>query len=184
DTFEGSAAVRWNRGGEPWEVDSPKGGLSEHVRVQWGTSRRTPAALLASAMNYRSVVVRYKDSDGTYRKDAKATTAAREKVEAIRQRFNQWVVEDPERAQQLETVYNRKFNAMVAPDYSALGNGLELPGLAESRTPYSYQRAAVARVINEPAVLLDHVVGAGKTGTMVMSAMELKRTGIAHKPAM
>src|SRR5699024_4811991 len=25
-------------------------------------------------------------------------------------------------------------------------------------------------------------VGAGKTGTMVMSAMELKRTGIAHKP--
>src|SRR5699024_5573474 len=37
---------------------------------------------------------------------------------------------------------------------------------------------------NETAVLLDHVVGAGKTGTMVMAAQELKRTGIAHKPVM
>src|SRR5699024_4596713 len=119
DTFEVSAAVRWNPGGEQWEVDSPKGGFSEHVRFQWGTSRRTPAALLASAMNYRSVVVRYKDSDGTYRKDAKATTAAREKVEAIRQRLNHWVTEDPARGQRLETIYNRNFHAMVAPDYSS-----------------------------------------------------------------
>src|SRR5699024_4421515 len=82
-------------------------------------------------------------------------------------------LEDPDRAQQLEQIYNRKFNALVAPDYSSIGQDLELPGLAESRIPYSYQRSAVARVVNEPAVLLDHVVGAGKTGTMVMSAMEL-----------
>lgn len=184
DTFEVSSAVKWNPGAEQWEVESPKGGFSEHVRFQWGTSQRTPAALLASAMNYRSVVVRQKDSDGTYRKDQKATTAAREKVEAIRQHFNHWVTEDPDRAQQLEQIYNRKFNSRVAPDYSDIGTGLELPGLAESRVPYSYQRAAVARVVNEPAVLLNHVVGAGKTGTMVMSAMELKRTGIAHKPVM
>src|SRR5699024_4201635 len=59
DTFEVSAAVRWNPGAEQWEVDSPKGGFSEHVRFQWGTSQRTPAALLAATMNYRSVVVRY-----------------------------------------------------------------------------------------------------------------------------
>src|SRR5699024_12724739 len=82
----------------------------------------------------------------------------------------------------LETIYNRKFNALVSPDYSALGERMELPGLAASRTPYAYQRAAVARAVNEPSVLLDHVVGAGKTGTMVMAAQELKRTGIAHKP--
>jgi|GEM_PF-1527659 len=184
ETFEVASAVKWNPGAEQWDVESPKGGFSDHIRFQWGTSQRTPAALFAAAMNYRAVVVRQKESDGTYRKDPKATTAAREKVEAIRQRFNHWVTEDPDRAQRLEQIYNRKFNAMVAPDYSSIGEGLDLPGLAESRTPYSYQRAAVARVVNEPAVLLDHVVGAGKTGTMVMSAMELKRTGIAHKPAM
>lgn len=184
DTFEVASSVKWNPGAEQWDVESPKGGFSDHVRYQWGTSHRTPANLLAAAMNYRSVVVREKDADGTYRKNEKATTAAREKVEAIRQRFNDWITEDPERAQQLEQIYNRKFNALVAPDYSSIGQDLELPGLAESRIPYSYQRSAVARVVNEPAVLLDHVVGAGKTGTMVMSAMELKRTGIAHKPVL
>lgn len=184
DTFEVASSVKWNPGADQWEVASPKGGFSDHVRYQWGTAHRTPANLLAASMNYRAVVVREKDSDGTYRKNEKATTAAREKVEAIRQRFNQWVIEDPGRAQRLEEIYNRKFNALVAPDYSGIGEGLVLPGLAESRTPYAYQRSAVARVVNEPSVLLDHVVGAGKTGTMVMSAMELKRTGIAHKPVM
>src|SRR5699024_9533854 len=164
DTFEVASSVRWNPAGEQWEVDSPKGGFSEHIRFQWGTAKRTPANLLAASMNYRSVVVREKDSDGTYRKNEKETTAAREKVEAIRQRFNEWVTEDPDRARQLETIYNRKFNALVSPDYSALGERMELPGLAASRTPYAYQRAAVARAVNEPSVLLDHVVGAGKTG--------------------
>ncbi|NWN87251.1 MAG: DEAD/DEAH box helicase family protein [Micrococcaceae bacterium] len=184
ETFEVASSVKWNPAGEQWEVDSPKGGFSDHIRFQWGTAKRTPANLLAASMNYRSVVVREKDSDGTLRKNEKETTAAREKVEAIRQRFNDWVTEDPARSQRLETIYNRKFNAMVAPNYSDMGDDLELPGLAESRTPYSYQRSAVARVVNEPSVLLDHVVGAGKTGTMVMAAQELKRTGIAHKPVM
>src|SRR5699024_7245615 len=94
ETFEVASAVMWNPGAEQWDVESPKGGFSDHVRFQWGTSQRTPAALLAAAMNYRAVVVRQKESDGTYRKDPKATTAAREKVEAIRQRFNHWVTED------------------------------------------------------------------------------------------
>src|SRR5699024_4864072 len=45
DSFEVSSRVRWNPGAEQWEVDSPKGGFREHVRFQWGTSQRTPAAL-------------------------------------------------------------------------------------------------------------------------------------------
>ncbi|HAP90828.1 MAG TPA: hypothetical protein DCR15_14340 [Arthrobacter bacterium] len=60
---------------------------------------------------------------------------------------------------------------------------MSFPGLNGDYTPHHYQRAAVARILNEPAVLLDHVVGAGKTGTMVMAALELRRTGIANKPA-
>ncbi|MGO1381375.1 MAG: helicase-related protein, partial [Corynebacterium sp.] len=183
ETFEVAAEVRFNQGAEAWEVASPKGGFSPSVRYQWGTNKRTPAALLAATMNYRSVVVREKDADGVYRKDAAATTAAREKVEALRERFNAWVTEDPGRAERLQSIYNAAFNSMVAPDYDRMGEALELPGLAADRIPYGYQRSAVVRAVNEPAVLLDHVVGAGKTGTMVMAAMELRRTGIAHRPA-
>ena len=39
-------------------------------------------------------------------------------------------------------------------------------------------------MLHSPATLLNHVVGAGKTGTMVMAAMELRRTGRSSKPWM
>jgi N12 class adenine-specific DNA methylase len=44
-----------------------------------------------------------------------------------------------------------------------------------------HQRA-VWRILQTPNCLLAHVVGAGKTYTMVAAAMELKRLGLARKP--
>ena len=55
--------------------------------------------------------------------------------------------------------------------------------LAMSFEPRPHQVAAVARIIAEPAVLLAHEVGAGKTAEMVMGAMELRRLGLVTKPA-
>ena len=62
------------------------------------------------------------------------------------------------------------------------GAALTLPGLSKRFEPHPYQRDAVARIIAEPNVLLDHVVGAGKSGTMFMAAMELRRLGLARQP--
>ena len=45
--------------------------------------------------------------------------------------------------------------------------------------PHYYQRNAVARITNE-ALPPAHVVGAGKTGTMLMAAMELRRLGLVQ----
>ena len=59
---------------------------------------------------------------------------------------------------------------------------LSLPGLAIGFEPYPHQVAAVARIIHEPAVLLAHEVGAGKTAEMTMGAMELRRLGLVNKP--
>jgi N12 class adenine-specific DNA methylase len=58
-----------------------------------------------------------------------------------------------------------------------------LPGLARTFEPRAHQRAAVARIIAEPAVGLFHQVGAGKTGEMIMAASELRRLGLVRKPA-
>jgi N12 class adenine-specific DNA methylase len=38
-------------------------------------------------------------------------------------------------------------------------------------------------MVNEPSVLLAHAVGAGKTATMVMAGMEMRRLGLVRKPA-
>jgi N12 class adenine-specific DNA methylase len=45
-----------------------------------------------------------------------------------------------------------------------------------------HQKAGVWRILQTPNTLLAHVVGAGKTYTMVAAAMELKRLGLARKP--
>ncbi|HEX6525341.1 MAG TPA: SNF2-related protein, partial [Streptosporangiaceae bacterium] len=60
---------------------------------------------------------------------------------------------------------------------------LSLPGLAVTFRPRPHQVAAVARMIHEPAVLLAHEVGAGKTAEMIMGVTELRRLGLVRKPA-
>ena len=60
---------------------------------------------------------------------------------------------------------------------------LSLPGLALTFRPHRHQVAAVARIISEPAVLLAHEVGAGKTAEMIMGVTELRRLGLVRKPA-
>jgi len=91
-----------------------------------------------------------------------------------------WVWSDPARRERLLTEWNRRFNSWVAPRHD--GRYFQLPGLSPAFTSHWYQRNAVARIAAEPTVLLDHVVGAGKTGTIFMSAMELKRRGLVNQP--
>ena len=67
-------------------------------------------------------------------------------------------------------------------DYAADGERLTLPGLVRTFTPMPHQRAAVARMLSEPAVGLFHQVGAGKTAEMVIGASELRRLGMVRKP--
>ena len=66
---------------------------------------------------------------------------------------------------------------------SVVPHGPALPGVARTFAPRSHQRAAVARIVAEPAVGLFHEVGAGKTAEMVIGAMELRRLGLVSKPA-
>ena len=109
------------------------------------------------------------------------TLAAQEKAAELGERFAEWAWQDPARARELAEAYNEKFNSLVLRNYDDAQ--LSLPGLALNFEPRPHQVAAVARVIHEPAVGLFHEVGAGKTAEMTMGAMELRRLGLARKPA-
>ncbi len=180
------ATIRLNTE-DSWEVKTSGAQFSPSVRYQFGTGDRTPTQLLESIMNSRSVVVRraVTNPDGSkrYVKDAKATVEARDKAARIADDFGAWVLSEPGRAETVMARYNEMFNSVIRADYTGMGEVMALPGLNDAITPRPYQRAAVARILAEPTTLLDHVVGAGKTGTMCMAAMELRRTGIATKPA-
>lgn len=123
----------------------------------------------------------YQEASGGDRMHDAACRAAGAKMRRMSQEFEQWALfSDPERSDRLVARYNELFNSTVAPRYD--GSAKQFPGLGATFAPYPYQRNAVARICAEPTTLLDHVVGAGKTGTMIMAAMELRRLGLATKP--
>ena len=148
---------------------------------EWGTGRADAVTLLDAALNQRLHTVTDATDDGKRIRNDAETLAARDKQEALTSRFSTWVWEEPERASRLAGRYNELFSSAVLPNHD--GDHLTLPGLARTFTPRPHQRAAVARILTDGRALLAHAVGAGKTATMVMAAMELRRLGSASKPA-
>lgn len=167
-----------------WEVRGGRQGLLS--TSEWGTERRPAPDIAQAVMEQKTLLVydEYPDLDGRVRRvlNAVETTAAQEKADALQERFGEWVWEDPERAQALVDEYNRRFNSIVLRDYTDAGGYLSLPGLAANFEPRPHQRAAVARMVAEPAAGLFHEVGAGKTAEMIMGAMEMRRMGLIAKP--
>nr|VTP01799.1 hypothetical protein BIN_B_04199 [Mycobacterium riyadhense] len=145
---------------------------------EWGLEHRgcDAVSLLEAACNSKAVLVN--GEDGVI--DAQATFAAQAKLAKIGEEFTRWVWSDEQRRDTLVAEYNRRFNSLRAPVYD--GSYLRFPGMSDHFTPHFYQRNAVARIIFEPTVLLDHVVGAGKTGSMVAAAMSLRRLGLVRQP--
>ncbi|MDK8657792.1 hypothetical protein, partial [Actinotignum sanguinis] len=155
---------------------------SAKARRIWNTDRRTGTEIFAALLNHSPITVKSKTIDGEEFIDRAETAAVAQKMEDMATAFTEWVWADGERAARLEARYNEMFNSFVPRDYTGMGEKLTLPGLAKDITPYSHQRSGVARMIYQESVGLFHQVGAGKTKTMIMGAMELKRLGLIHKP--
>ena len=169
-------------GGNIWVVRGGRAGTL--AESEWGTRRMPAPEIAAALLEQKPVVVRDRIPDTErYVVNADETTAAQEKATAMQERFVEWCWEDPQRASELLREYNHRFNSLVLRDYGPLGEALSLPGLTDTFTAHAHQRAAVARIISEPSVGLFHQVGAGKTASMVIASHELRRLGLAQKPA-
>jgi N12 class adenine-specific DNA methylase len=117
--------------------------------------------------------------------DTEAIQNAHRKVDNIRARYLLWLLELPnEDKKYLEKLYNDTYNCYALREYD--GSHLTFPGLdfKTLKIPdlYPSQRNAAWRVIQNNGGLIDHEVGLGKTLTMIIAAMEMKRLGIVHKP--
>jgi len=169
-------------GGQVWAVRG-----NDHsvlATSTWGTARYPAPALAQAILEQRKIEVRdlVKTLDGERRVlNLDATVAAQEKASELAERFSEWAWEDPGRARELARTYNDRFNNLVLRSYDHAQ--LSLPGLAVTFKPRPHQVAAVARMIGEPAVLLAHEVGAGKTAEMIIGVTELRRLGLVRKPA-
>jgi len=117
--------------------------------------------------------------------DNEAIQLAHQKIETVRNGFITWLQDLPEADKKhLETLYNNTFNCYVLREYN--GEHLTFPGLEKKNLGidnlYSSQKNAAWRIIQNRGALIDHEVGLGKTLTMIVSAQEMKRLGIVHKP--
>lgn len=173
-------------GGSIWNVVAPRQGVL--ATQEWGTPDRPAPELIQALLEQRPILVTHviRSSDGKTHtvKDLEATLAAQEKAQLISDRFAEWLWEDPDRARRLQTTYNDLLNAIVLRQYPPT-EGREFPGMSEAWAAkiLPHVKASAERIVQEPTVLLAHVVGAGKTATMVTGAMELRRLGLARKPA-
>ena len=148
----------------------------------WGTGGYTGADILAALLNNRPIRVTYKDADGNMQTDKAATEAANIKAQDVRNKFQDWLFTDADRAEILVRAYNDTNNNYVTREFD--GSWMTFPGkVPDAIVKFRrHQRNAIARIVQDRTALLDHVVGAGKTYTVIAAAMELKRTGLSKKP--
>lgn len=173
DSFSGSYRV----GGRSTE----KANIS--INEIYGTKRMNALVLLDTLLNSRRVEVvdYYEDPDGKKRRvvNKEQTEAAQIKADAIKERFSEWIWEDPDRRETLCQIYNQTLNCIRPREYD--GSILQLPGMNPDITLRPHQKNAVARILFGKNTLLAHAVGAGKTFEMIAAAQELKRLGLCRK---
>ena len=150
---------------------------------KWTTGDIGLKELFTRLLNNKPIAIYKSDAASqTRRLDVTATDAAQAKANEIQDEFSRWLWQNTQRREAMTRRYNDLMNTNRTRQYD--GSFLSLPGkisdsIIKLRTT---QVNAVWRILQSPTTLLDHVVGAGKTFTMIAGAMELKRTGLAKKP--
>ena len=149
----------------------------------YGTNRANAYKILEDSLNLRDVRIydTVEDADGKERRvlNAKETTLAAQKQQAIREAFKDWIWRDPERRQALVRQYNEEINSTRPREYD--GSHIVFGGMNPAITLREHQKNAIAHVLYGGNTLLAHEVGAGKTFEMVGAAMEAKRLGLCQK---
>ena len=168
-----------------WQITG-KNSVSENnvaAYATYGTKRANAYKILEDSLNLRDVRIydTVEDADGKERRvlNAKETTLAAQKQQAIREAFKDWIWKDPQRRQALVRQYNEEMNSTRPREYD--GSHIVFGGMNPSITLREHQKNAIAHVLYGGNTLLAHEVGAGKTFEMVAAAMEAKRLGLCQK---
>lgn len=166
-----------------WTVDVRSGFSNPQNKTVHGTQRAAGSYLLERAINLAQPVVWDTFSEGgkkVQRKNLEETLAAQAKMFELQDDFVNYISDNEAYMTEIARVYNEEYNGFVEKKYSE-PVFLHYPGANPAITLRVHQRKAVSRALKE-CVLLGHQVGSGKTFTMITTAMEMRRLGLAKKP--
>lgn len=185
--YRDGVELYYNKHDGSWRIDRTRyarGYNSINVDKVYGTSRANAYRLFEDCLNQRSTQIydTVLDADGREKRvlNNSETVAAREKQNKIVEAFKDWIFKDPQRRDELETIYNRLFNQIRLPKYD--GSYLRFPEMNPVIELRPHQKDAVHRIITSGNTLLHHIVGSGKTFTICAAAMKLRQYGLAKKP--
>ncbi|HWE97601.1 MAG TPA: hypothetical protein VG269_26835 [Tepidisphaeraceae bacterium] len=171
-----------------WLANYTDTGLNRHKHspndaTVWGTDRAGFIEVFEAALNNKSLTITDPVPGDKDKRvvNKEATAAANEKVEKVQQAFRDWVWEGDERRQRLHRFYNDTFNNLAPVKFD--GSHLTFPGMNPAISLRAHQGNAVWQTISTGIGLYGHEVGTGKTFTMAAAAVELRRLGLARKPA-
>ena len=180
----GKIKVRYTEFNGDWFIEN-KSSDFDNVKANstYGTKRASAYRIIEDTLNLRDVRIfdYVYDEHGNKKAvfNAKETTAAQAKQEAIKQAFADWIWKDPERRNHLVRYYNDTFNCIRPREYD--GSHITFGGISPEITLRPHQVNAIAHILYGGNTLLAHKVGAGKTFEMVAAAQESKRLGLCQK---
>ena len=147
----------------------------------WGTEDVPFIDIFEHALNGTSPAVYDRIDKDTRVLNQDKTAGALAKVQDVKERFADWIWEDDARRERLHRYYNDTYNNTRLIEHD--GSFLTFPGMNPAVTPRKHQVNAVWATIQQGRILYAHEVGTGKTITQIAAAMEMKRMGLAKKPA-
>ena len=182
--YSSGIQIKYNSYGQNWYIENKNlDKRSIAATKTYGTSRIDAYSIMEETLNLRTVTIRDRIEDGDgkfhYEVNKKETMLAREKQNQMKEAFKAWIFKDQERRQKYVDYYNNTFNCIRLRSYD--GSFLQFPGMNPEIKLRDHQKNAVARILLGGNTLLAHVVGAGKTYTMMAACMEQKRLGLANK---
>lgn len=181
--------------GGTWVTNDPWSYRTEKNRAMAVESRKCDKTiwgheLIAAALQNKTITVSKTETDPVTKQkttitDKEATQMCASKIDEIRQDFKDWARDkmqnDAELAKTIGETYNERFNNYVP---KTIGNEFVpefFSGANHAIHLEPHQAKAAIRATTQP-VLFAHEVGAGKTFTLITSAMEMRRLGTARKP--
>lgn len=180
---EDKIEVRYFNNTGEWNIQGKSVDKGVKATNTYGTKRISAYKIIEDSLNLRDVRIFdyiYDENGNKVAKlNIKETTIAQQKQASIKQAFEDWIWKDPERRDDLCKIYNVRFNSIRPHEYD--GSHITFNGINPEITLRKHQKDAVARIMYGGNSLLGHVVGAGKTWTMVASAMESRRLGLCNK---
>lgn len=164
------------------KITADGAGTSEtDLGLQFRHGDKSIIDLFRAATAGKSIKIMRSDGAGKQYVDDAATKTANALATRMTAVFQDWAYADEARAQTIVDAFNDKMNTHRQRSYDGT-KYLNPVGASPKIKLRRTQKDGAWRMVLAPTVLLDHVVGAGKTFTAITGVMERRRLGLSRKP--